>query len=181
RSTFEITQFAQGIARNPDLQAVERHGKPPRIWQCRSANDELTRIGQLIADFGVSGYRSAGIICKTQKQAGKLHAALQDRGIQARLLSGSSASFTAGVIVCTAYLAKGLEFDQVIVPDVTDDHYATAMDRSQLYVACTRAMHELDLTHSGRPSRLLPGQPQPEDAGHTINQAGDDGPPTDLS
>lgn len=57
--------------------------------------------------------------------------------------------------VCTAHLAKGLEFDAVIVPGADQSTYSTEMDRSLLYVACTRAKHELALTHVGPLSRLL--------------------------
>lgn len=53
-------------------------------------------------------------------------------------------------------MAKGLEFDQVIVPDVTDNTYTTLMDRNLLYVACRRAMHKLALTFVGELTRLLP-------------------------
>lgn len=54
-----------------------------------------------------------------------------------------------GVIVTSAHLAKGLEFDRVIVPGADADNYNTGMDRNLLYVACTRAMHRLVLTHTG--------------------------------
>jgi DNA helicase-2/ATP-dependent DNA helicase PcrA len=49
-----------------------------------------------------------------------------------------------------------LEFDRVIVPEVGAASYRTAMDRNLLYVACTRAMHELVLTHTDAPSAFLP-------------------------
>ena len=46
-------------------------------------------------------------------------------------------------------MAKGLEFDQVIIPHVTAKNYHTDLDRSLLYIAVTRAMHGLTLTWSG--------------------------------
>jgi DNA helicase-2/ATP-dependent DNA helicase PcrA len=52
-------------------------------------------------------------------------------------------------------MAKGLEFDQVIVPDVSEKNYSTEMDRNMLYVACTRAMHHLALTYVGATARFL--------------------------
>lgn len=57
--------------------------------------------------------------------------------------------------MCAAHMAKGLEFDQVIVVQATQDNYATLMDKSMLYIACTRAMHQLTLTCVGRPTRLI--------------------------
>ncbi|MEX2402481.1 MAG: ATP-binding domain-containing protein, partial [Balneolales bacterium] len=59
------------------------------------------------------------------------------------------------VLITSAHLAKGLEFDQVIVPHVTHENYATDVDQSMLYIACTRAMHQLTLTYNGERSALL--------------------------
>lgn len=42
------------------------------------------------------------------------------------------------------------------VPGVTESACAPPVDRNLLYVACTRAMHGLVLTLTGRPSRFLP-------------------------
>ncbi|WP_416221660.1 ATP-binding domain-containing protein [Rhodohalobacter sp.] len=58
-------------------------------------------------------------------------------------------------MITSAHLAKGLEFDRVIVPHVSAENYQTAVDRSMLYIACTRAMHRLTLTHTGEMSSLI--------------------------
>jgi len=58
-------------------------------------------------------------------------------------------------MIATAYMAKGLEFDRIVVPFCSDAEYRTEMDRHMLYVACTRAMHKLTLTYTGELSRLL--------------------------
>lgn len=93
-------------------------------------------------------------------QAARLHKSLADGGIEVRLLDAGSAGFSTGVIVCTAHLAKGLEFDRVIVADVSAGNYRTEMDRNLLYVACTRAMHRLTLYSVGDPSPFLPASAQ---------------------
>ena len=55
-----------------------------------------------------------------------------------------------------AYLAKGIEFDAVVVTDVDDVSYArTTNDATLLYVAVTRALHRLLIVWSGRPSPLI--------------------------
>jgi DNA helicase-2/ATP-dependent DNA helicase PcrA len=59
------------------------------------------------------------------------------------------------VILASAHLVKGLEFDEVIVPDSDAGNYRTSIDRQMLYVACTRAMHRLRLTRVGEPSRFF--------------------------
>ncbi|MEX0960332.1 MAG: 3'-5' exonuclease [Burkholderiales bacterium] len=155
RSTWEIMQFALTISPNPELQAMERHGEPPQVIVCKRAADALARIVAGIEDFRASAHHSLAVICKTQKQAAKLHQTLIDAGIEAHLFDAGSDAFSTGIIVCTAHLAKGLEFDRVIVVDVSARHYHTEMDRNLLYVACTRAMHRLTLISVGQPAAWI--------------------------
>lgn len=61
-----------------------------------------------------------------------------------------------GIIVTSSHMAKGLEFDEVIVPYVNAKNYNSVIDKSMLYVAVTRAMHRLTLTYNGRPSEFIP-------------------------
>ena len=46
------------------------------------------------------------------------------------------------MIIIPAYLSKGLEFDAVIVYNNRENSYRKN-ERNLLYVACTRAQHEL--------------------------------------
>lgn len=54
-----------------------------------------------------------------------------------------------GIVITSAYMAKGLEFDEVIIPQTDDRNYHSEIDQSMLYVAVTRAIHRLTLTYSG--------------------------------
>ena len=76
-------------------------------------------------------------------------------GVETNLIDADSTVFSTGIIVCTIHLAKGLEFDRVIVPDANAETYHMEMDRNLLYIACTRAMHKLTLIALGKPSNLL--------------------------
>ncbi|WP_218136831.1 HelD family protein [Hymenobacter terrestris] len=153
RSTMEITAFAQRITPNPHIIPLERHGPAPAVVCCGSPADELNTLKQLLAAFRKSGNQSLGIICKTQHQAEQVHEALPAPDVY--LLTDESSSFKEGVIITTAHLAKGLEFDEVVVPFASARTYQTEVDRSMLYVACTRAMHQLTLTHTGQPTGFL--------------------------
>ncbi|WP_347258346.1 UvrD-helicase domain-containing protein [Methylocaldum sp.] len=156
RSTYEITQFAQNISPNADLVAIERHGDKPLVLSFKNKKEEISHIRRSIDDFTNLGCRTMGIICKTQKQAEQLHKAIQGDVPKLHLLTTRSSSFMRGIVICTAHLAKGLEFDQVIVPHANDENYATVLDRNLLYVACTRAMHKLTLTYAGTITRFIP-------------------------
>ena len=70
-------------------------------------------------------------------------------------LSPGKGSYEAGISVASVRMSKGLEFDAVIVADADARHYAQETDRGILYVACTRAMHQLWLIHTGEKSPLL--------------------------
>ncbi|MDZ5254070.1 ATP-binding domain-containing protein [Clostridium sp. LIBA-8841] len=59
------------------------------------------------------------------------------------------------ILVIPAYLAKGLEFDVVMIYNASDLMYKDEDDRLLLYTACTRALHILDVFHLGNISPLL--------------------------
>lgn len=71
-------------------------------------------------------------------------------------LTKNSTTFTDGITIAPIWMAKGLEFDEVIVPDADIRHYESEYDRNLLYIACTRAMHKLTVSYIGSPSRFLP-------------------------
>lgn len=75
-------------------------------------------------------------------------------------LSNQSPAFVKGIIVTSAHMAKGLEFDEVIVPQADRVNYHSEIERNMLYVAVTRAMHKLSLTYCGKQSELIPASPK---------------------
>lgn len=153
RSTFEITDFAQKIHPNAELEPVARHGEKPQILQFGSAVEELSGIIGLISTYRKSGYKSLGIICKTEQQARKMADMLKSYANDISFLSSQSSAFVQGIVITSAHMAKGLEFDEVIIPQTDERNYRSEIDKSMLYVAVTRAMHRLTLTfHEARPA-----------------------------
>lgn len=153
RSTFEITDFAQKIHPNAELEPVARHGEKPQILQFGSAVEELSGIMGLISTYRKSGYKSLGIICKTEQQARKMADMLKSYANDISFLSSQSSAFVQGIVITSAHMAKGLEFDEVIIPQTDERNYRSEIDKSMLYVAVTRAMHRLTLTfHEARPA-----------------------------
>ena len=153
RSTFEITDFAQKIHPNAELEPVARHGEKPQILQFGSAVEELSGIMGLISTYRKSEYKSLGIICKTEQQAREMADMLKSYANDISFLSSQSSAFVQGIVITSAHMAKGLEFDEVIIPQTDERNYRSEIDKSMLYVAVTRAMHRLTLTfHEARPT-----------------------------
>lgn len=155
RSTIEIIRFAQTINPDSKIIPIERHGERPQIIRAADEAGERMRLNEWINRFKQSEHRTLGIVCKTQAQAERLYEQIKHAHRTIHLLNFSSETFHEGVIVTSVHMAKGLEFDQVIVPFVDAGNYKTAMDRSLLYIACTRAMHVLAVTFHGERSSFL--------------------------
>lgn len=153
RSTSPIAAFAQRIFPNPDLIALERSGPEPVIVAFENNNQEIEEIRRLVSAFRSSGRHSLAIITKTHQQSKYLFRELKATSVH--MLTPDSTSFKSGVTITTAHLAKGLEFDEVIIPFASARNYHTDVDRRMLYIACTRAMHRLTLTYSGNPTPLI--------------------------
>ena len=119
------------------------------ILQYRNTEEEISGITDLIFTFKKSSNKSLGIVCKTEAQAKSLADKLQIYIENVYFLSNQSSAFVKGILITSSHMAKGLEFDEVIIPQVDDRNYHSEIDRSMLYVAVTRAMHRLTLTYSG--------------------------------
>ena len=158
RSTIEIVSFSLKIRENKTIMPIERHGDEPTVTEYGDEREELAAISAMIADFRASGGNSLGIITKSQAQANRLHKLLSANIAGIALLDFGSSEFSDGVVITACHMSKGLEFDSVIVPECTRDNYNTELDRSLLYIACTRVMHRLDLTctwENGGPSTFV--------------------------
>ncbi|MGJ7442973.1 HelD family protein [Aquipuribacter sp. MA13-6] len=156
RSTTEITAFSQGIRRNDRLVPVDRHGPEPEVVACVDEAGEREHLVALVRRLQGTDHVSIGVVCRTVARAQEVHDALVQADVEATLLDHDSTEYSGRVVVTSAHIAKGLEFDAVVVPHVSADHYSEPVDRSMLYIACTRAMHELYLTHAGERSPVLP-------------------------
>jgi len=157
RSTYEIITFAKEIQHVDTLQPVERHGAAPMLIQCNDKQDEITRIKTAIDTFIESENASLGIIMKTNREALAFYDLISvDYGIH--LISPTSTNFSNGISITSIQMSKGLEFDEVIIPDANRDTYETEYDRNLLYIACTRAMHRLTLMYTGELSYLIARQ-----------------------
>ena len=80
-------------------------------------------------------------IVLTSTEAEELYDKLKD-SISISLVDANTKKFKKYLIVIPAYIAKGLEFDSVIIYNDRNNSYRKN-ERNLLYVACTRCQHEL--------------------------------------
>ena len=147
RSTAEIMNFAMKF--NPDarLEVIDRHGKAPEQRHFESEADELRFVLSRVRDFRKGPRSSLAVILKSGAAASRYYEKLREScgdGEELLLLSPETKKFQNGVIITSVQMAKGLEFDEVIVPKA-DSYDLSGFERNLLYIACTRAMHELTL------------------------------------
>ncbi len=98
------------------------------------------------------------MIAKTLAESKELYELLKDR-VDAELMTQETQNFGKGVAIIPAYLAKGIEFDAVIIPNASNENYQNALERNLFYTACTRAQHELVLLSIGEPSAFIQDVP----------------------
>jgi len=154
RSTCEIISFAMKVKSAGTIEAVQRHGKFPAIIKCLDNQDELAHIKDRIDAFIRNTRSSLGIITKTNEDAKRLYDLLS-ANYDVHLISPDSNRFVNGISITSIQMAKGLEFDEVIIPYANNGKYSTEYDRNLLYIACTRAMHRLTLLYTGEVSSLI--------------------------
>jgi DNA helicase II / ATP-dependent DNA helicase PcrA len=155
RSSCEINEFTQKIlGLGEGLTPVARHGAQPLIVAGASLGELDQKIAHAIEDYLGQGFESIAVICKTQQEAESLYQRLVKLS-KVKLVSSQDTSIGKGVLIISAYLAKGLEFDVVLVYNTSIQNYADQYDRKLLYVACTRALHRLALYYSGEISPWL--------------------------
>jgi len=154
RSTYEIINFAKKIRNIPELEAIERHGEQPVLMECRDWQDEILYLLEKIKVFLRGQNVTLGIIMKTNQSAKDLFDILSE-SYDVNLIAPESTNFANGITITSIQMSKGLEFDEVIIPSANDITYTSEHDRSLLYIACTRAMHLLTLTHTGHLTKLI--------------------------
>ncbi len=149
RSSYEIAMYAKKFMRSGEIHPIARHGAEPKEIGYRT----LEQMMKLIHEHALNDYKTTAVICKTEEDVKVLQGRLN---IPFTVLDGETKKFGAGLIITTIQYAKGLEFNSVILPFVNEINYKTAFDRGLLYIAATRAMHDLTvLVDSNAPSGLL--------------------------
>jgi DNA helicase-2/ATP-dependent DNA helicase PcrA len=164
RSTEPIVEYTKGILDAEDAMGItpfQRKGEAPKMIACKDGGQLGEKIAADISALLAQGYGTIGVITKTAYETGNASALLKEKlpdEVPITLVTGGSAELPKGVSVLPSYLAKGIEFDAVLVWDASSSCYGKVKDRKLLYTVCTRALHILHIYHTGEPSPWLPKQ-----------------------
>ena len=158
RTTIEIMEVANKILMQMDeelplVEPVVRHGQPPEFIEQQQF--DVKTIEETFAKIKANNHHSIALICKTTKEANLIIKQLEDADFPAQLLDENSGIDQEKLLVVPSHLAKGLEFDAVMIIAVDSPYYDNPIDRKLLYVALTRAMHELYLIGPSKETFLL--------------------------
>ncbi|MEG1457398.1 MAG: AAA family ATPase [Bacilli bacterium] len=139
RSSEEIIKFTNKILGLNHVCAIRKKTNK----KVKTINSLLPIKETMINNISYlkESYSSVAIITKDDIEASKLYNILKN-DINISLINSKTEKFNKQLLIIPAYMAKGLEFDSVIVYNDSENKYKK-LEKNLLYVACTRAQHEL--------------------------------------
>ncbi|WP_145524081.1 RNA polymerase recycling motor HelD [Virgibacillus sp. SK37] len=153
RSTKEIVEFSKHFAPGHSIiEPFEREGKKPTLLQ--TENNLVQTLLLEIEKLRRYGHETIALICKTMEETNQIYELLR-KEIDLYPINEETFSFEKGILVLPVYLAKGIEFDAVIIPDASSNQYNRESERALFYTACTRAMHDLTMVSPGEPCLFI--------------------------
>jgi DNA helicase II / ATP-dependent DNA helicase PcrA len=155
RSTKQIVEFTRGlIGRSEEIETFQREGAKPTVTGAATKEQLAQKVTDRIRTLQKDGHKSIAVICKTVQESLEAYEMLC-RNIPLQLIGKETTSFDAGAVVIPSYLAKGVEFDAVIIYNGSGTQYGRDSGRNLFYTACTRAMHVLYVYFVGEMSPLI--------------------------
>lgn len=146
RNTIEISEYAGKLLESASsgrykITPVIRHGLPVIEEGFWSDMEIAERIISLLPSIQERGYTTTAIICMSDEECVQAYSLLKG---SIDLVNGKDTQFTRGTFLLPISMVKGLEFDAVILWNPRIRQNMTAPDKAKLlYVAATRALHEL--------------------------------------
>lgn len=155
RSSYEISKFSSKLLEEGTYtEYFKRNEEEPDIVQCKTTDELDNKLIKDIENYKSQGLNTVAIICKNRKTAADLYFRIAGR-TKVKLVDYLEEQSITGTIIVPVYLAKGLEFDAVMVYGTDNNTYNTDYDKKLLYIACTRALHRLSLYYTGKITRYL--------------------------
>ena len=162
RTTAEIMQVADNVSSSIGLgksDLVVRHGNPVELTSINETINIPTHIIKKIEEYLNKGYKTIAIISKTDLLSRYINDNLHSLGMTIPNVTETDDLSDEKFRICTIsnQLSKGLEFDAVIINGASENIYNSSnnLDMKLLYVAITRALHEIDIVYNGELTQPL--------------------------
>ena len=167
RNTVEISEFATKILHHGSfepypVEPIIRHGKEVEVMQLPTKRELYEETARRCRAWQKQGLNTIAIVCRTPEKA-ELVARQLGRLIPVCESNLEKAVFSDGIMVLPVVYTKGLEFDAVLIFDPDKEEYPVDDGHAKLlYVAATRALHELCVLYREDLTGLI-AEPLPEE------------------
>ncbi|MCM1189062.1 MAG: AAA family ATPase [bacterium] len=120
------------------------------------------RAAEICRGWQEQGYNTIAVVCRNVSSAAET-AGLLEKHIEITESDLEKINFGSGIMVLPVEYTKGLEFDAVLIWDPTRQDYPADDGHAKLlYVAATRALHELHVLYRGDLTGLI-ADPVPQE------------------
>ena len=140
------------------IEAFNRQGPKPVIWGRDSDEQAIDVLVDVLRDNEKRKMTTA-IITKDLADAKFVHEKLSEKGEKSTLIATANQRLVDGTLVIPSYLAKGLEFDAVVMWGANKKNYHQLDETQLVYTITSRAMYKLDVIYTGEKSPLLDVDP----------------------
>ena len=136
-----------------EISSVQREDTAPVIIECLDETSYVQTLRETL-DKARNGEGLCAILAPWKQEAKRLCKLLGEDAPE--LLDDSSRLPDSGVVMMTLKLAKGLEFDRVIIPNANERFFGTDdLSRHRLYTAISRATRDICILSQGKLTPLL--------------------------
>lgn len=143
RSTKEIMEYANKFLGEDAIVPLVRNGEVVKILNPKSEEEFIETLDNTVKDYTKKEFDSIAVVCRDLNSTDR-YGKFLSKNNSLKIIDREDMIYQGGTVVIPSYLAKGLEFDAVII--VEDGKY-TEKDKF-MYVMATRALHELALVNA---------------------------------
>ncbi|NMF04242.1 RNA polymerase recycling motor HelD [Clostridium beijerinckii] len=136
RSTQEIMEYSNKFLDKDKIVPLVRKGEAVIEEEVSNNEEFVDTIISLIEDYEEEGYENIAVIFKDKNELNKFSHVIKEK-INIQSLDNDDIMYKGGKVLLPAYLAKGLEFDGVIIVESEE------IEPLVKYIMCTRALHRL--------------------------------------
>lgn len=139
RSTKEIMEYSNKFLDKDIMVPLVRNGEEVKLINSKSQEEFINHLNNTLKSYVKKEFDSIAVVCRDLESTNKYGKILAETN-SLKIIDTEDIIYQGGTVVIPSYLAKGLEFDAVII--IKDKKCDYEKDKF-MYVMATRALHEL--------------------------------------